>query len=150
MIRLDNIMHTQTYATLRYLFINSLFAGCMYLGFYKEINGFENAALVVGWITTLLGLIVYFAFSVNEREMNEQISEAIRKGTKNMKFGMPHWFDILFDVLVGLTFIWYDHQVLGVLYLCHIAAGFKVRHAVYNHTFDLLKYGPNTKDEEDA
>ena len=144
MIRFDNFFQTQTYMTLRYIVINGIFVACLYYGFAEGMDGPLNVALAIGWITAVLGIIILLAFVADEEKMTAKIAEELEK--KDAKFGMPKWFDVIFDIAVTITFLWFGHIFLSVLYGLHILGGIKVRNAKTMSLYNTLKNGVN-KDE---
>lgn len=131
------ILGTKTFAVLRYVVINGLFAACAYYGFFENVSGAENVALTMGWITAILGSISAVGFLVNEDKMNEDIANKLHE--RDYHFATPMSFDIMFDLVVTFVFIWAGHEVLGVFYAIHIYGGYKIRTAAENYTWAALK-----------
>lgn len=99
---------------LKWLLANGIFAGCIFLGFVNEIEGFKNIALVMGWVTSISA----WAFSIDK-----VLIEHFKKNDKMV----PQILDQSFDFLVFGTFAYYGYITLSVFYLLHIGLLMRLR-----------------------
>ena len=88
---------------LKYLSVNSVFAGLIYLGLVNEINGALNVALFMAWFTVFVGFMSL---------TDVMAAELQKKGRV-----VPFQFYITFDVIVSAAFSWHGHWIVAALYL---------------------------------
>ena len=116
----------------RYLFINGIFATCIYFGFFGGIEGAKNIALFIAFISGLYGLILG-AVLLHDRE------DFLKSLGKNYKPTVPLFIDLIFDIPVLFIFIWYGHYAIATLYSTCIMTMIELRKAYINQIFDILK-----------
>ena len=88
---------------IRFILINTGFAVCLYFGLVEDVNGAINVALFIAWFHVFVGIMC----------VSETVAVEIRKNKRTV----PFEFDITYDLLVTLAFLWHGYWVVGVLYL---------------------------------
>ena len=124
-------MHSNLTKIFRYVFINSIFAVCIYYGFFEGVDGARNVAVFMGWITATLAVLILLATAVDENKMLEAMA---RHDTP-----IPWLVDLAFDLCVLTTFVWYGHYMLALFYATSIYAGKMMRDASKNFMLKQLK-----------
>lgn len=83
---------------LKWLLFNSLLSLFMYLGYYKGIEGAQNAALFLAWLTILLSTFL--------------LSSHVRNSAKGER-PCPAAVNVVLDLGFALAFAWYDAPITG-------------------------------------
>jgi len=118
----------KTKLVLRYLVINGIFGVCIFLGFYGELagvtvetsEGAKNIGLFIAWATGILSLIIVLALLGARDKMVDEIG-------KEYEPSVPYIIDLVFDLFIISTIIWFGHFVLAVLYLGNMWSSLELR-----------------------
>lgn len=118
-----DIMRTKPYKWARYLGINSLFAVCIYFGFFAPelIEGAANVAVFMAWGTGILGAFILIVITLDSRP--DAKGDLLEIFTRMDPSVVPFWFDVIFDFCVVIAFIWSGYYWVSVFYLVSIHAG---------------------------
>jgi len=131
----DNTKTILTWA--RYVTVNTLFVLCIYFGLFLGHDGAANIALFIGWITVaasiFLLLMLIAAIGLGQ---SDQFDEAFSRTEQSP---VPFWFDVTFDVLVVLAFVYTGHGVLAAFYILNIFVGKHLRDIPKNVVLKKLK-----------
>lgn len=128
-------MKNQIWRTTRYFIINAVFVAALYYGYVEGVDGAENLALFMGWITAILGIFVLLSAAADRKKFAEIVYK------NNYLPPVPLWFDVIFDLGVAAVFAWNAHYVLAVLYMFSIVAGKEMRDAPKAVTLQTLMSG---------
>lgn len=105
----------------RYVFINGIFGTCIYLGFYGELagvsaetsEGAKNIGLFMAWVTGILSFVIVIALLGARDKMVDELG-------KEYEPSVPYIIDLVFDLFIIGTIIWFGHYVLAAFYLCNM------------------------------
>jgi len=99
---------------LKYIIFNATFAIFIYYGLVLDNAGAANVAIFVGWITSLLGLLMLIP-DIRETV----ISDKLEKKTLELS-DVPRTFDLVLDISICILFVYYGYFLLSIIYLLHI------------------------------
>jgi hypothetical protein len=91
-----------------WLLFNGAFAACIYLGYWREINGAQNIAMFMAWVAIVTGW-----FLLSDKVLRELLA---KRGPS-----VPRWLSHSFDVAVCGAFVWLGFWVTAAFYLFHIS-----------------------------
>lgn len=126
---------------LRYIVINVVFAAAIYFGMFAElhggtnINGAENLALFMAWLTGILGTVILIGLAAEKANKSTNYSEVLARSDPSV---VPFEVDLVFDICVTLAFVWTGHIVLVFFYILSIYAGKQVRDIPKNMVLNKL------------
>ena len=90
----------------RWFLINSLFAACLYWGFYVGVDGAKNVSIFYVWVAFALSLLSFSDEFVNH--------------LKKKKPQVPRWLDYSFDLSVVFFLVWFGFIFSGIAYFIHL------------------------------
>lgn len=105
---------------LKWAITNGIFAGSLFLWFYRGIEGFQNVAMFMAWFAIVGSWAALIAMSKKDPKMKESV--------KNSSAGRA--YGLIFDAIVTLTLAYYGATVTAVFYLLHMLIGIGLREEV--------------------
>lgn len=92
--------------TFKWILVNGIFAGFIYLAYILEIKQAENVLLFFAWINIMLSFIM--------------LTEEVQKGMKKKGRSVPSVVNIIYDLSVVTIFIWFGAWFTGTFWLIHL------------------------------
>jgi len=124
----------------RYLLFNGIFATSIYFGLFTDgwwTDGAANLALVIGWATGIFGAMILLGIELSKRPgADDDYIEMLARQEPSV---IPFWFDLTFDLIVTVAFIWSGYIVLSLFYIISIIALKAVRDVPKNMVLSRLK-----------
>jgi len=127
------------YLYARYIVVNTIFAACLYYGFFEQVEGAKNVALFMAWITGLLGVLIMFGLFIDDLDNNDNKGDLRETFARMPQSVIPFPIDLAFDLALTCTFIWFGHYILALFYIVSIYAGKAVRDVPKNMILNKLK-----------
>ena len=92
--------------TFKWFLINGIFAGFLYMAYFLKINQAENVLLFFAWVNIILSFFVF----------TEQVQKVMKKKGQSV----PCTINVIYDVSVTITFIWFGAWLTGAFWLIHL------------------------------
>ena len=118
---------SKTTRFVKYSIFNGIFAYCIWLGFFMETeysSGAQNVALFMAWLVSLICFFMTFGVAQMKR-MQKEDKPVDMKSIKSLKktvsgSPVPKEFDITFDLLVTIAFVFAGAWPTAIVYFIHI------------------------------
>jgi len=91
---------------IRWLLINAIFAGTIYMGFVENHQGAYNIAMFFTWLTIVISFFM----------LSDPVMEKLKENGRSM----PAWINVTCDVGVTIALVWFGAWITGAFYLLSV------------------------------
>lgn len=99
-------MNSKIKSVLYWVIANTVFALCVYYGFFEEVAGAKNIALFIAWGLSVLSLMY--------------ASDTVVASLKKRGKAIPAPIDVAYDLVIIGVFIWFGYIITAIAYTIHL------------------------------